>query len=574
MKHSLLIILLACTSLGVLAQENNYVSEVWCPDLGNGKYKNPVLYADYSDPDAIRVGDDYYLTSSSFGCLPGLQILHSKDLVNWHILGAAIPTTVPPVETPERPEHGNRVWAPSIRFHNGTYYIFWGDPDQGVFVVRAAHPEGPWSEPLLIKEGKGLIDACPLWDDDGRVYLVHAYAGSRAQLKSVIAICELDSACTRALTPSRIVFDGHEEHETCEGPKFYKRNGYYYIFHPAGGVPTGWQVVQRSKNVYGPYEWRTVLAQGKSNVNGPHQGAWVTTQTGEDWFLHFQDVGAYGRLVHLQPMTWNEDWPVMGVDKDGDGCGEPVQTYRKPNVGDTYPRCTPQESDEFDHFTLQPQWQWQANINEKWAWYAGDKGFVRLYSYPVPADYKNLWDVANILLQKSPAPHFTATMKLTFTPDKRYTGERTGLLVMGLDYAGLILEKCDNGIHLSQVSCKEAKLGTPEALHATVQLTDMPASEAAKVAKATDTDRTTVWLRARFTDTGKKIQKSEGSHDQMILCHFSYSLDGKKYQPLGEPFQVREGQWIGAKVGTFCTRPATKRNDGGWADVDWFRISK
>ena len=574
MKHSLLIILLACTSLGVLAQENNYVSEVWCPDLGNGKYKNPVLYADYSDPDAIRVGDDYYLTSSSFGCLPGLQILHSKDLVNWHILGAAIPTTVPPVETPERPEHGNRVWAPSIRFHNGTYYIFWGDPDQGVFVVRAAHPEGPWSEPLLIKEGKGLIDACPLWDDDGCVYLVHAYAGSRAQLKSVIAICELDSACTRALTPSRIVFDGHEEHETCEGPKFYKRNGYYYIFHPAGGVPTGWQVVQRSKNVYGPYEWRTVLAQGKSNVNGPHQGAWVTTQTGEDWFLHFQDVGAYGRLVHLQPMTWNEDWPVMGVDKDGDGCGEPVQTYRKPNVGATYPRCTPQESDEFDHFTLQPQWQWQANINEKWAWYAGDKGFVRLYSYPVPADYKNLWDVANILLQKSPAPHFTATMKLTFTPDKRYIGERTGLLVMGLDYAGLILEKSDNGIHLMQVSCKEAKLGTPEISHATVQLTYMPASEAAKVAKATDTDRTTVWLRARFTDTGKKIQKSEGSHDQMILCHFSYSLDGKKYQPLGEPFQVREGQWIGAKVGTFCTRPATKRNDGGWADVDWFRISK
>ena len=574
MKHSLLITLLACTSLGVLAQENNYVSEVWCPDLGNGKYKNPVLYADYSDPDAIRVGDDYYLTSSSFGCLPGLQILHSKDLVNWHILGAAIPTTVPPVETPERPEHGNRVWAPSIRFHNGTYYIFWGDPDQGVFVVRAAHPEGPWSEPLLIKEVKGLIDACPLWDDDGRVYLVHAYAGSRAQLKSVIAICELDTACTHTITPSRIVFDGHEEHETCEGPKFYKRNGYYYIFHPAGGVPTGWQVVQRSKNVYGPYEWRTVLAQGKSNVNGPHQGAWVTTQTGEDWFLHFQDVGAYGRLVHLQPMTWNEDWPVMGVDKDGDGCGEPVQTYRKPNVGATYPRCTPQESDEFDHFTLQPQWQWQANINEKWAWYAGDKGFVRLYSYPVPADYKNLWDVANILLQKTPAPQFTATMKLTFTPDKRYIGERTGLLVMGLDYAGLILEKSDNGIHLMQVSCKEAKLGTPEISHATVQLTDMPASEAAKVAKATDTDRTTVWLRARFTDTGKKIQKSEGSHDQMILCHFSYSLDGKKYQPLGEPFQVREGQWIGAKVGTFCTRPAIKRNDGGWADVDWFRISK
>ena len=574
MKPLYLFATLFCLCIGAWAQDKPYVSEVWCPDLGNGKFKNPVLYADYSDPDAIRVGDDYYLTSSSFGCLPGLQILHSKDLVNWQIIGAAIPNMIPPVETPERPQHGNRVWAPAIRHHNGTFYIFWGDPDQGAFMVKASHPEGPWSEPHLVKAAKGLIDTCPLWDDDGRVYMVHAYAGSRAQLKSVIAICELDSTCSRAITPSRIIFDGHEEHETCEGPKFYKRNGYYYIFHPAGGVPTGWQVVQRSKHVYGPYEWRTVLAQGSTKINGPHQGAWVTTQTGEDWFLHFQDVGAYGRLVHLQPMTWKEDWPVIGVDKDGDGCGEPVITYRKPNVGATYPRCTPQESDEFNHYTLQPQWQWQANINEKWAWYAGDKGFMRLYSYPVPADYKNLWDVANILLQKTTAPQFTATMKLTFNPDKRYTGERTGLVVMGLDYAGLILEKCDEGIILRQVSCKEAKKGTPESIHGTVQLTDMPATEAAKVAKATDTDRITVWLRARFTDTGKKIQKSEGGHDQIILCHFSYSRDGKSYEPLGEPFQVREGQWIGAKVGTFCTRPATKRNDGGWSDVDWFRFTR
>ncbi len=557
MKQSLLFTLLLLLSCSVVAQEKNYVSEVWSPDLGNGKYKNPVLYADYSDPDAIRVGDDFYLTSSSFGCLPGLQLLHSKDLVNWRIIGAAIPTSIPPVESPERPEHGNRVWAPSLRYHNGTYYIFWGDPDQGVFVVRATHPEGPWSEPLLIKEGQGIIDTCPLWDDDGRVYMVHAYAGSRAGLKSVIAVCELDTACTRTITPSRIVFDGHEEHETCEGPKFYKRNGYYYIFHPAGGVPTGWQVVQRSKNVYGPYEWRTVLAQGKTNINGPHQGAWVTTQTGEDWFLHFQDVGAYGRLVHLQPMTWKEDWPVIGTDKDGDGCGEPVQTYKKPNVGATYPKCNPQESDEFDNYTLQPQWQWHANINEKWAWYAGEKGFVRLYSYPVPTDYKNLWDVSNLLLQKTPAPRFNATMKLTFTPDKRYMGERTGLLVMGLDYAGLILENRNEGLVLSQISCKEAKKGSPEENHGEVKLTD-----------------STVWLQARFTDTGQKINESDGGNDQLILCHFFYSTDGKKFQPLGEPFRVREGQWIGAKVGTFCTRPAKKVNDGGWSDIDWFRISK
>ncbi len=557
MKHTLLTLGLALLGLATAAaQEQPYTSEVWNPDLGNGKYKNPVLYADYSDPDAIRVGDDFYLTSSSFGSLPGLQILHSKDLVNWSIIGAAIPYAVPPVED-ERPQHGNRIWAPSIRHHNGQFYIFWGDPDQGIFMVKANQIEGPWSEPVLVKAGKGMIDSCPLWDDDGRVYLVHAYAGSRAQFKSVIAVCELNSDCTRAITPSRIVFDGHEEHQTCEGPKFYKRDGYYYIFHPAGGVPTGWQVVQRSKNIYGPYEWRTVMAQGKSPVNGPHQGAWVTTSTGEDWFLHFQDVGAYGRLVHLQPMVWKEGWPVIGIDKDGDGCGEPVLTYRKPNVGKNYPNVNPQESDEFDHYTLQPQWQWQANINEKWAWYAGEKGFVRLYSYPVPADYKNLWDVSNLLLQKTPAPHFTATTKLTFTPDPRYCGERTGLLVMGMDYAGLIVEKRESGLVLSQVSCKNADRGAAEESKGEVAL-----------------DNATVYLRVAFKDTGKKIQKSEGGHDQIILCRFSYSLDGKKYLPLGEEFQVREGKWIGAKTGVFCTRPSKKVNDGGWSDVDWFRITK
>ena len=242
-------------ALPLAAQQKNYVSEVWVADQGNGKYKNPVLYADYSDPDACRVGDDYYMTSSSFNCLPGLQILHSKDLVNWTIIGAAVPYALPPIETPERPEHGNRVWAPAIRHHNGEFYIFWGDPDQGAFMVKAKDPKGPWTEPVLVKPGKGIIDTCPLWDEDGKVYMVHAYAGSRAELKSVITICELNAEATKAITPSRIVFDGHEAHQTCEGPKFYKRNGYYYIFHPAGGVPTGWQVVLRSKNVYGPVSY-------------------------------------------------------------------------------------------------------------------------------------------------------------------------------------------------------------------------------------------------------------------------------------------------------------------------------
>lgn len=543
-------------ALPMAAQQKEYVSQVWVADRGDGTYQNPVLYADYSAPDACRVGNDFYMTSSSFNCLPGLQILHSNDLVNWRIIGAAIPYRLTPVSTPERPEHGNRVWAPAIRHHNGEFYIFWGDPDQGVFMTKARDPQGPWTEPVLVKAGQGIIDPCPLWDDDGQVYLVHAYAGSRAQLKSVIAICQLNEEATQAVTPSRIVFDGHEAHPTCEGPKFYKKGGYYYIFHPAGGVPTGWQVVLRSKNVYGPYECKTVLAQGNTSVNGPHQGAWVDTPTGEDWFLHFQDVGAYGRLVHLQPMKWKDGWPVIGTDPDGDGCGEPVLSHRKPDVGRTYPVCTPQESDEFDGYTLSPQWQWHANINEKWAYYAGNHGFVRLYSYPVVPQYRNLWDVANLLLQKTPAPSFTATMKLTFSPTKQYKGERTGLVVMGMDYAALALENTASGLTLSQVVCHGADKGQPEQVNASVGLKE-----------------STVYLRVKFGCDGRKIAQSEGGHDLLVTCDFSYSTDGRTFSPLGTTFQAREGKWIGTKVGTFCTRPAIKANDGGWADVDWFRIT-
>lgn len=538
--------------------QNNYVSQVWVADQGNGTYKNPILYADYSDPDVCRVGEDYYMTSSSFGCLPGLQILHSKDLVNWTIIGAAIPHDIAPVVSPERPEHGNRVWAPSIRYHKGEFYIFWGDPDQGIYMVKSREINGSWSSPVLVKAAKGIIDTCPLWDDDGRVYLVHAYAGSRAGLKSVIAVCELDSTASKVISPSRIVFDGHESQETCEGPKFYKRNGYYYVFFPAGGVPTGWQIAMRSKNIYGPYEWKKVLAQGKSTVNGPHQGAWVDTPSGENWFFHFQDVGAYGRLVHLQPMKWVKDWPVIGEDKDGDGCGEPVLVHKKPSIGKVYPVVTPQESDEFSGYTLSPQWQWQANINDKWAFYNGKEGYVRLYSYPVVKSYKNLWDAANLLLQKTPAPNFTATMKLTFMPSPKYRGERTGLVTFGMDYAGLILENTQNGLIISQIGCKKADKGNPEIVNASKSLSD-----------------NTVYLRVKFSCDGKtKISGSEGGTDLVVMCDFSYSTDGERYTPLGSRFQAREGKWIGTKVGMFCTRPAITTNDSGWADVDWFRITK
>ncbi|HNA18230.1 MAG TPA: family 43 glycosylhydrolase, partial [Ferruginibacter sp.] len=384
-----------------LAQQP-YVSAVWVADKGNGTYTNPVIHADYSDPDAIRVGTDFYMTASSFEAIPGLPILHSKDLVNWTLIGHALKRQ-PPFDHFAKPQHGNGVWAPSIRYHNNEFWIYYPDPDFGIYLTKAKNIQGPWSEPVLVEAGKGLIDPCPLWDDNGKVYLVHAYAGSRAGIKSILVLKQLNAEGTKTIDAGVLVYDGHEQDPTIEGPKLYKRNGYYYIFAPAGGVSTGWQLVLRSRNIYGPYERKVVMDQGNTNVNGPHQGAWVSTQTGEDWFLHFQDKEAYGRVVHLQPVKWLNDWPVIGEDKDGDGRGEPVLRYKKPTVGKTYPMATPAGSDEFNDPRIGLPWQWMANPKATWAFSDAANGVLRLFSDKLPDSAKNLWFAPNVLLQKFPA---------------------------------------------------------------------------------------------------------------------------------------------------------------------------
>jgi beta-xylosidase len=514
-------------------------SKVWVADNGDGTYKNPILHADYSDPDAIRVGEDYYMVSSSFEDVPGLPILHSKDLVNWTLIGHAL-KHLPPYEHFSLPRHGEGVWAPSLRYHQGEFYLYYPDPDFGIYLTKAKAAAGPWSEPLLVEGGKGLIDPCPLWDDDGKAYLVHAYAGSRAGIKSIIVVKKLSSDGTKTLDQGVLVYDGHELDPTIEGPKFYKRNGWYYIFAPGGGVATGWQTVLRSKNVYGPYERKVVMDQGSSITNGPHQGAWVTTQSGEDWFLHFQDKEAYGRVVHLQPMKWVADWPVIGVDKDSDGKGEPVRRYKKPAIGKTYPVKTPAESDEFNGTSLGLQWQWMANPKATWAFVNPANGSLRLFTDKIPDSAKNIWNAPNVLLQKFPAESFMVTTKLTFKPNTRIENEKAGLVVMGFSYAGLALKSRKEGIYLVQTLCKDAEKGKKEIEKELMKLSEP-----------------TIYFRVKVTRGAK--------------CSFSYSLDGKTFTNTGEEFTAEVGRWKGAKVGVFCTRE-TNINDSGYADVDWFRV--
>lgn len=527
----------ACVFYSVVLSQST--SKVWVADNGDGTYKNPIINADYSDPDAIRVGDDFYLIASSFDAVPGLPILHSKDLVNWTIIGHAL-LYQPPFDHFSTTQHGNGVWAPSIRYHNKEFYIYYPDPDAGIYLIKAKNITGPWSDPILVEAGKGLIDPCPLWDDDGKFYLVHAFAGSRAGIKSVLVIKRMNAEETKVTDAGILVYDGHEKDPTIEGPKFYKRNGYYYIFAPAGGVSTGWQLVLRSKNIYGPYERKVVMDQGSTTINGPHQGAWVNTQTGEDWFIHFQDKDAYGRVVHLQPMKWINDWPVIGINKDNDGKGAPVLSYNKPNVGKRFPIITPQESDEFNENKLGLQWQWQANPKATWLFMNAANGSLRLFADKIPDTAKNYWDVPNILLQKFPAEEFTVTTKLQFSP--KLQSDRVGLIIMGMSYAFVSLTKKADGIYLTYNNCLQAIKGNKE-----------------NEIVLNKINTNWIYFRVRI--------------DKGAVCTFSYSTDGENFKNVPEKFTAQPGRWIGAKVGIFCTEKDFT-NDCGYADFDWVRIDK
>lgn len=541
-------LLLALTLLLPLAVSAQYKSQVWNPDNGDGTYTNPVINADYSDPDVIAVGDDYYLTASSFNCIPGLPILHSKDLVNWQIIGHAVTRLVPDSMFSGRPSHGNGVWAPSLRYHNGEYYIYWGDPDNGVFMVKTKDPAGIWEEPVLVLKGKGMIDPCPLWDDDGRCYLVNGWANSRNRFASILTVRELNREGTAAIGNPTIVFDGNgTEYRTAEGPKFYKREGWYWVMFPAGGVATGFQVAMRSKSPWGPYEHMKVLAQGTTDINGPHQGGWVHTSQGEDWFMHFQDKGAYGRVVHLQPVTWKDNWPVMGkVPKKG-YCGEPYVTFRKPESAST-PVVNPQESDEFDSPMPGKQWQWHANYDQAFGM-PTSMGYFRLYTWK---SNETLWHTPNLLLQKTPAEKFTCTtkFKLISKADNQYGG----IIVMGLDYSALVVRRIGDRFELQQITNLKADRNGRENV------------KTLAVLEKTGQDENDYQF-AIHEEIYMRLTVSDGR------ASFAYSTNGKSFKAVGEPFTMREGKWIGAKVGLVAQEPAGTTNRG-WIDVDWFRVSK
>lgn len=552
--------------------------------LGAQRYENPILHEDYSDPDVCKVGEDYYMTSSSFNHFPGLQILHSRDLVHWTLIGAALSDYPGPLwdgpaeDWRMKVHHGEGVWAPSIRYHDGWFYIFCGDPDRGVFMVRTQDPAGRWSDPVWVMKGKGIIDTCPLWDDDGRVYLSHGCAGSRAGVKSVIFVAELSSDATSVLTPSRIVYDGHLTDPTIEGTKFHVRDGKYYIFCPAGGVATGWQTVLRSESPWGPYEARKLLRWKEGTVNGPHQGAWVEGEvSGEDYFIHFQDKDAYGRIVHMQPLRWDEDgWPVFG-DGGYPVKGAPMPSWAGGAGKSTFkydPAGVPCDEGAYLPYGLPLQWQYPAVPSPYWHFHDGKT--LRLYSVQQSPSWRNLSDSPNLLLRKFSGESFTVTAKMTLYPNPSLSpkGEEGGFVVMGEDYKSLVIvDSPDGGVQLQLIGCSRSFDGTGEERQLICKLDSgqkVPVDDrgfSGNVPRVVykDYSATSVWVRLTVSPSPR-----EGNVPDAI-CQLHYSLDGRKFRQAGDPFRAVPGKWVGAKWGFYCLRRSPK-NDSGWLEVTQLEI--
>jgi beta-xylosidase len=528
MKQIQRLILIASLATGSLYAQTKTGS--W-GDQGNGTYINPVLNADYSDPDVCRVGDKYYMVCSEFHYM-GMPVLESEDMINWRII-AQIYSRLDFPGYDRMDSYANGSWAPSIRYHDGKLWVYFCTPAEGLFLSTAERPEGPWSPLVEVKRVEKWEDPCPFWDDDGKAYLGHSLHGA-----GPIILHRMSEDGTQLLDDGLTVYTG----PVAEGVKMFKRNGYYYISIPEGGVPVGWQTVLRSKSIYGPYEKKVVLETGATSVNGPHQGALVDTPDGEWWFYHFQSAGALGRVVHLQPVRWHDDWPVVGVDIDRNGIGEPVYVWRKPSAGKATVHA-PQSDDEFNEPALGLQWQFNHNPDNA-AWSLSEKpGYLCLKALRSESFLR----AKNTLTQKTMGASGEVTVALDVS--KMADGQKAGLCSFGSLYGLLGIYRAEGSNYLFFETNREL-FAQPQP-----------------------------GVRVNTFDTGKNLFEKQPVRAKVIYLklkldfltnrnHFYYSTDNKRFIPFGEDFGALFSFWKGTRVGLFSYNEA---GDGGAALFDWFR---
>lgn len=501
---------------------------VWTPDNGNGTFTNPILWGDWPDPDVIRVGDTFYLVSTSMHYVPGCPVLTSKDLVNWKMAGYAVERYD---EDPRYDMKGgnlylNGSWAATIRHHNGKFYIGfctpygWGREKGNFSICIADHVEGPW-ERVIFPEY--LYDPGLLFDDDGKVYVVHG--------QGTLYVTELNPDVRSVKGEKVKIWDRRfkNSHEFgggfgMEGAHAYKINGKYYITCPAGGTE-GWQICLRSDHIYGPYEHKLIMNDNSSYPpNGLHQGGMVELKNGDWWFMIMQDRGAIGRVPCLVPVEWIDGWPMLGKN------GKDVITYRKPDVGKNFPVQVPATTDEFNTQKLGLQWQWNHNPDsEKWSLKAR-KGYMRL-----KASYaEDLKKARNTLTQRVQGPSSEGTVELEVTGLKN--GNVAGFGIFEFPYAYVAVRQ--SGDKKQIVMCNDGKI----------------------VEQIDDFQGNRIWIRARATD--KDFQ-----------ARFYYSLDNKDFTPIGDVLSMGLGlPWTANRFALFHFT-TEKDGEDGYADFNWFRFT-
>ena len=516
-------------------------------DQGDGTFKNPVLWADYNNLDVISAGDAFYMIAASHHFM-GMPVLRSKDMVNWRLISRIydhLDLAARYDEPGQAYQHG--TWAPAIRHHEGRFWVYVTTPVEGLLMTTAADAAGPWQPWRVVRAVADWEDPCPFWDDvegaggDGpngrKAYLV------RSRLRAgPLIVQEMSWDGTRLLGAETTVATG----PTLEGPKLHKRNGYYYLFAPEGGIDNGYQVVLRSRSILGPYEKRRILERGTTAVNGPHQGSWIDLSSGESWFYHFQQNQGWGRIAHLQPARWGtDDWPAIGVDLDGNGVGEPVAQAIKPDVGGTFAIDVPQSSDEFDTPTLGLQWRWNHNPDaERWS-LSERPGWLRLTARPLLArdgqdgatgapvrfTEDSLPFAYNTLVQLAMGKRASAITELDGSG--MIEGQRAGITLFGQVYGWIGLVKA-NG---------------QTAVNANINGTYSPGPALSG---------STVFLQARI--------------DENSEISFAYSLDGVNFTALGGRRLVGRTWFEGIKFGLFTYNPSAGPA-GGQADFAGFRYT-
>ncbi|SFP53122.1 glycoside hydrolase family 43 protein [Parafilimonas terrae] len=485
-------------------------------DNGDGTYTNPLISADFPDPDVIRVGDTYYMVTTTMFVFPGVTILKSHDLVNWEYCSNALPrfdfSNCYNLDTCSRYGHGQ--WATSIKYHNNKFYLLFITLNEGGFMCTADKAEGPWHITHL---PKGFYDPGLFFDDNGKVYVAQGY--------NKISITEVNDSL-EAIGPDSLVYTG-DIRKGLEGTHVYKINGYYYLYCTYGGRD-GMQVALRSKNIYGPYEQKLLIYDTTKGINyGIHQGALIETQTGEWWTILFVDSGPFGRFPSLQPVTWKDGWPMIGVN------GKAVTTYRKPNVGKKYSIKNFATSDEFDDKKLGMQWGWNHNPDDaKWS-LMERPGYLRLKTSGITQTFTM---ARNTLTQRPFAKHDQTKPTIATTKmdvGKMKDGDIAGLAVFQDPYAYIGVKQ--NGSSQYIIMVNNGK---------TIESAAVSAS--------------TIYFRTIASNATS-------------LATFEYSTDNKTFKPFGNALAMK----FNLKIFTgnkFCLFNYATKMPGGYVDVDWLRV--